>query len=467
VQGHPQLDLDLRQPVRRQQSLLLGARLRCLQCRSHDRLRSKTERDPREFGEDLRLGAGLGPGQTVVVTGAHCQEGNMMSWIFIPRRDAGRQTPTSFGSISLGVFAGLLWSFGSGCNGASSEPPSSPQTLAATGAVSSEASPNPPVAGSGAAAEADPAPTLVAQGSLGSSPAAAPMADASPQPSASGSGAEMAPLSDAGTPPLPAAEPSYQEIIASDWELAPGDEIYLCLRKTADADLLIHQFRTLLPPGTHHLGLYVSPTPDKQDGMIDCSLLETGAHLIVGAGPGSSELSLPPGVALRINKGDQLLLQLHLLNPSDAPLPGHSVVQGVLLPEEALKAEADVVAAQLLTLVVPPGQTRAAGRCTFDRAQTLIAFGPHMHETGRHAKIVLHRANGGDQVLRDGDFDFSEQRRYPLDPVEVAAGDYVDYECSFENTTNGTIYWGQSASDEMCLVNLYRFPAGGETLCLL
>lgn len=267
-------------------------------------------------------------------------------------------------------------------------------------------------------------------------------------------------------PPRAPAAPDYVEIIASDWEIAPGDEKYLCLRKTADADLRINQFRTVMPTGTHHLGLFVSPTPDKEDGMIECGLLETGDREIVGGGPGAEGLGLPPGVALRFDQGNQLLLQLHLFNPTDGPLRGRTSVEGVALAKEAVKVEADVLSAQLLALVIPPGRTRAPGRCTFDRAQTLVAFGVHMHETGRHAKVVLHRANGGDQLLRDGDYDFTEQRRYPLDRIEVAAGDYVDYECTYENTTDRTITWGESSLDEMCLFNFYRFPAGGPTLCV-
>ena len=365
---------------------------------------------------------------------------------------------------------------GFGCRNAS-HAPSSPPPLAESSSVTdvSRSTPNEPsrVAAIGTEAEGEPFHGLpIAGGGAGSvamgSPAAAgtsaaavtPNADGSVPPSAAGYGGTTAPPN--------AAEPDYREIIASDWEVAPGEETYLCLRKTADTDLRIHRFRTVLPPGGHHLGLYVSPTPDKEDGTIECNLLETGERLIVGGAPGSGEFGLPPGVALRFDKGNQLLLQLHLLNPTEHPLPGRSFVQAVVLPEEAVKAEADVISAQILTLVIPPGQiTRASGRCTFDRAQTLVSFGPHMHETGRHAKIVLHRAKTGAAVLHDDDYDFHEQLRYPLDLIDVAAGDYVDYECTYENTTGRTIYWGESASDEMCLVNLTRFPAGGGTLCVL
>lgn len=327
-------------------------------------------------------------------------------------------------------------------------PPASTGAPIALAQAKAAASPASPVAASGA---------TVLQAQAGAAPeAGAAMSVSASQPSAAGSGADSGPPT-----------PSYTEIISSDWELAPGAETYFCLRKTAEVDMRIHQFRTDLPTGTHHLGLYVNPTPDKADAMIECNLFETGERSILGAGPGSSEFSLPPGVALRVDKGNQLLLQLHVLNTSEATLRGRSAVSGVMLAKEEVRAEAQVIAAQLISLAIPPGPSSAAGRCTFDRAQTLVAFGAHMHENGRHAKLVLHRAKGGEQVLLDAGFDVNDQRRYPLDLIEVATGDYVDYECSYENPSSRTIYWGETAADEMCLFNIYRFPAGGETLCLL
>ena len=316
---------------------------------------------------------------------------------------------------------------------------------------------------------------IAAAGVGGNSGSSTPAASSGNLPTPAGVGSSPAPAAaSAGTgaansggraAPAPST-PAFKEILGADWELPPGVEKYLCVRTTATEDVYMNTLHTALSAGTHHMALMVDPRAVKPDGTIECNLFEVGERLIVGGGPGTQDLVLPAGVGVKFARGNQLLLQLHLYNVTDRALPGRSAVQAALIDRAQVQVEAEGLAAQLVLLDIPPGRTVVSGVCTFDRAQSLAAITPHMHKAGRRVKAVLHSAKHGEMVLREGDFDFMEQRHYLFGPVEVAAGDYLTYECTFENTEQRTLHFGESTNDEMCLMGVVRYPAGGSGVCL-
>jgi hypothetical protein len=260
-------------------------------------------------------------------------------------------------------------------------------------------------------------------------------------------------------PPLTAAgsESPLRELLGMDWELPAGREKYVCLRASVANTAYFHRLHPALAAGTHHMGLMASQSEGAPNGESECSITETGERMVVSGGPGTQDLELPEGVAIRIDKGEQFLLQLHLFNFGDSVLHGHSGVDALTVDAGTVRYEAELVASQVLALNVPHGKSVARGRCTFDRNQTLLGLLPHMHGTGRHVKVTLH-TSAGDRVLHDADFEFAEQRRYALEPLAVVPGDYMDYECTYENTSDRTRVWGESSNDEMCMVGSLRYP---------
>jgi hypothetical protein len=77
-----------------------------------------------------------------------------------------------------------------------------------------------------------------------------------------------------------------------------------------------------------------------------------------------------------------------------------------------------------------------------------------MHLKGRHMKVVLTRAGGGQEVLHDEDFSFENQRSYPLD-VTVNPGDSLTTTCTFSSPAS----FGKGTNDEMCYFFTSAYPA--------
>jgi hypothetical protein len=85
---------------------------------------------------------------------------------------------------------------------------------------------------------------------------------------------------------------------------------------------------------------------------------------------------------------------------------------------------------------------------------TLFALMPHMHQLGVHMTISVN----GDTLL-DGPYTFDDQLWSLIDPIALDAGDQVVVDCSYNNTTNSQVNYGDSSTQEMCFAGMFVYPA--------
>jgi hypothetical protein len=256
----------------------------------------------------------------------------------------------------------------------------------------------------------------------------------------------------------------WARLIAVNWELAAGYDVYLCARMTVPRDAYIHEFSTLTSPGTHHAVLVLDEFPSGPDGVAVCAVDRSGRQIYDSndftAGTAGSMI-LPDGIAMRVRAGEQLVLNLHLLNSGGARATGNSGVLVRTLQEAEVKNLAQSVLTGPHRLRISPGSVQQQARCPLPHDGTIFAVAPHMHELGTYMKVVAQSA-AGDVVLFDGRYSFDFQHLYVTDFVKLQAGDVIQIECSYENTTARSVGFGPSAQDEMCFVALSIFPAPGE-----
>ena len=269
------------------------------------------------------------------------------------------------------------------------------------------------------------------------------------------------PTSDAFT------EDGFTTLIARDWTVPAGRELYRCTRVTLDRTVYLSGFRAIDPLGTHHAVLAVNPTPLGQDGDYNCSAAALGHSMLFAAGVGTDDLEFPGGVALKIEAGQQLDLNLHLYNLSDSPISGSSGVMTKFITEAEVQQEAEVVfgGAELFAIGANPIEQTISGGCAFTQSATVVALWPHMHQIGHRMRAVHRTAAGATTTIFDELFDFNEQHNYILpQPVQVAAGDRFDIDCVYRNTTGNIVFYGDSSESEMCYLGIYRYPATGANL---
>jgi hypothetical protein len=251
----------------------------------------------------------------------------------------------------------------------------------------------------------------------------------------------------------------WLRLVEADWELQPESEGYRCVDLTVPYAVYVTAFLPLNPSGTHHTTLTVSRSPQRPDGVTACGVDASGDRRLQGAGAGTAASQMPDGVAMKIAAGEQLRMNLHLFNIGKSVLRGTSGMRVKVTPKEQVQSEAEVRLVGPLNLTIPRGQVVQTGKCTFQNMATVFSVVPHMHQLGVHAKIVAHSSLAGDKVLFDGAYDFTHQYVYPVDEFVMAAGDNVSVECTYLNTTDETVMWGDSSLAEMCFAGVGVYPS--------
>ncbi len=276
-----------------------------------------------------------------------------------------------------------------------------------------------------------------------------------------GPDASPGPIDAAVDAPIPAG---YTRLIGRTWSLAAGQaDTYKCVRITVPEDMYITGFRAQAPLGTHHTVLSVRQGTGGT-GEYDCNASALDMNMLYASGVGTDVLELPDGVGIEVKAGQQINLNLHLFNASDQAISGDSaiLVKSQRTPPPTL---AEMIFAGSFNINVPPGATRTVnGGCTLPPGvdQQMFALWPHMHQYATHQSVQLVRAGGPTSMLLDTPFEFEDQKYYPQNPpIRVRGGDRLAVARTYTNTSNTTITFGDSSTQEMCFAGLYLYPARG------
>jgi hypothetical protein len=221
--------------------------------------------------------------------------------------------------------------------------------------------------------------------------------------------------------------------------------------------MLLSGFSSISPIGTHHLVLSVGE-PDGPDGTTSCSFIQNQGTLLFASGVGTDDFNFPDGVALPVQAGQQLFVNVHTFNASTHDLSGTSGVAVKKVEQADTMAEFTFAGTVNIFIAANDPSPQASGTCPIEQDATILNWWPHMHQLGNHMLVELN----GDPV-HDMDFNFMEQVNYPT-TRQVSAGDEIAVTCSYDESPVNVTF-GDSSNKEMCFVGFYRYPATGEAFC--
>lgn len=257
-----------------------------------------------------------------------------------------------------------------------------------------------------------------------------------------------------------APESGWTTLISRSWTVPAGTETYKCTRILVQTDQWITGFRAIAPLGTHHSILTISTTPTPL-GDYDCSPNNLDQELMYAWGIGTDDVSLPVGVAIHLEAGMYLNLNLHLQNATDSSMTQTSGVAIQTIDAAQVVNEADMTFAGTFNISIPNDGAPhdAVGGCAIPNDWHVFTMWPHMHAAGVHQKLVTTHAMVQTTLL-DSDYAFDDQHNYPIADTLIHAGDQLEVTCTYVNSTavNPLIY-GDSANAEMCFTGLYKYPA--------
>jgi hypothetical protein len=264
---------------------------------------------------------------------------------------------------------------------------------------------------------------------------------------------------------IDAAVGSWSTLIERTWTLPPFTETHLCRRVQLPADLMIAGFMMTAPPGTHHTVLTLSPGGTRT-GDYECAAQNLDPALLFAGGIGTGDLAFPPGVAIKLEAGQYVTLNLHLINRGDTPVTATSSVEVKTIPASAVVHEADMMFAGTTEIAVPGNNQpySVVGGCIAPMEWRVFTLWPHMHAYATRQQVRVRRTSNDVEGLLDTFYSFDEQRNYPMTTEKlIGAGDQIEVVCTYQNDSGSTVYYGDGAGDEMCFAGMYKYPAGGQT----
>jgi hypothetical protein len=250
----------------------------------------------------------------------------------------------------------------------------------------------------------------------------------------------------------------WLRLMEMEWEVAAGAEGYRCKTFTIPEDVYATAFFPQAPKGIHHVTFDLMDTPELPDQVFVCGVGGRGERKLHPGGPGSKPAALPAGVAMPLRAGQQIYMNVHLFNPTETTLVGRSGMWIKTLPREKVEQESEIVLVGPRTLDIPIGRSTHTGSCVVRAEATVYGIAPHMHFMGRHARAML-TSGGNEVVVHDDAFDATQSMYYEVEPFHVKPGDELTAECTFENTTDKPLMWGDSALEEMCFISFSIFPS--------
>jgi hypothetical protein len=264
---------------------------------------------------------------------------------------------------------------------------------------------------------------------------------------------------------------AWEPIVMANWTIPVtqgAQDPYRCASVTLTEDTFIGGFRPIDPPGTHHTVLSFGPPEGPDDPGSECGPGTENANWVYASGVGTNELVLPAGVGMKVSAGEQVHVNLHLFNTTDAPISGVSGVEILRLQPSEVVHEAEMFLPGSVSFSIPGNQMHTqTGTCNIGQTQTLVALFPHMHQLGTHFKTEVIKG-GTPMTLWDEAYQFDSQEFAVLDSIELNAGDQVKTTCTWMNTTGQTVGFGDSSTQEMCFSIMIRYPRlnnGGTPIC--
>jgi len=260
--------------------------------------------------------------------------------------------------------------------------------------------------------------------------------------------------------------------------MKPGKEVTKCVRKRLDNTdpIWVTSIETKLNKGSHHVIVYRSDQDTEFEEPIDCDpFVETlGGETIplIITQVKDETLTLPPGVAFKFEPNQMIRVEAHYFNYYTEDITAHAEVTFNTIAAEDVEHEADMLFYGTPDFSVPPGEEHTTPWHFIDvwEDTKIFAVTGHTHQYGTNVEIS--QSTSSDD---EGDYIYPKSTPFQWDespieqyspPLHFAEGEGLRYRCTWNNTGNDTLTFGESAKKEMCFLWAYYYPSKGYRMCV-
>ncbi|HEY8092024.1 MAG TPA: hypothetical protein VIF09_29385, partial [Polyangiaceae bacterium] len=172
-----------------------------------------------------------------------------------------------------------------------------------------------------------------------------------------------------------------------------------------------------------------------------------------------------------IPANQNIRVEAHYINTTQGDMTGQGTV--TLHTTEAATAAPYQAAGYnffgTFNISIPPNSTYSTGPLFAPGipGTTQIQITTHQHRLGTGIQVWESTGSGQNGTQIANDMDWSNPSWSTLSPEYAFDGtNGLGFQCSWTNTTDQTVGFGESALDEMCFVGGYYYPSHGMHFCV-
>lgn len=280
------------------------------------------------------------------------------------------------------------------------------------------------------------------------------------------------------------------------------EENCVFVRTTNTRPLYINRYHGRMRPYSHHLIVTIvdQPKPDIPMGEpVRCDQTEAiGSRWLLGSQDPQIDLNIEGlatnheapkpgdpeyGLGQLVQPNTVLRIDMHYVNTTDKELLREGWIYLKAVPKEDVVTYVDMLTFFQGAIAIPPnskGTQTAIARCRVPSDRHIGMVTGHFHQNGTRFS-VWHEPQGEAPrlVYETNDWDlpgnafFSERIENPevrgggvwgatSGYLEVKAGDYVNFQCEYDNPTGQTVTLGELGADQMCNLFGFYYPSDGK-----
>jgi hypothetical protein len=259
------------------------------------------------------------------------------------------------------------------------------------------------------------------------------------------------------------------------WEMPQDKEdVYTCYGFDVQGSMSKRQITSIIPKIdndkiVHHI-LLLQASSSQPSVPTKCGATPPlDWKLLYGWAPGAPPLVMPQEAGFPVDAGktSHYVLQIHYSNLNH--LAGETDGTGMELcsTDQLRPNDADVMAIGSVDFKIP-AHTKTTLNCDMDLSSLPLVSGifpvhvlqtwPHMHLLGTALSSEVVHADGSKESLGNSpNYSFYNQITYPVD-VTIQPTDHVMTSCTWQNTSNQDVNFGESTTEEMCFNFLTYYP---------
>jgi hypothetical protein len=269
----------------------------------------------------------------------------------------------------------------------------------------------------------------------------------------------------------PGEHPRPMVLTARAGKVRVGEEKQTChpVRSSHRREMHVNRIKMKVRGGSHHVHLYRPYNGALEYPPPDCPFAVDFEkwQLVAATQNPLLDWRLPPGVAIYIGPSQPLLIQTHFVNAGQLATKGRTKAKVMFYPMEPddVQSYGGAIFAQDRLITVPPGRVTTKARCalTGEGADahdlTIMAFTGHYHFRGVRFEVYRVRIDGtlGELLYDHEGYDDPPFVEYPPEtPLVLAAGEGIEWWCTYQNDTRTTFEFGANTQrNEHC--NLFGF----------